>query len=143
MPVLALGIGFGIVGCAYREYNEQIEDKKISYTEIWGLPAAKNIMKVSTGDTSYVFEDFSARVFGPAITSIDWETKTEPNFRKDVLNWATIEYPGFISKYSESDINDNTIEGRHKKVVFNNMNNWYHQLRGQLRDSLRARYERA
>src|SRR3989344_7238186 len=142
VPVLALGIGSGLAGCGKTTYNEQIGDKNISYSEREIFP--KNRMKVIVGDTSYVFEHFSQfRIFSHKNpTSIKWENEIEPDFRRDVLSRVTIEYPGFIGRYNRSDHYDNTIRGRHKKSVFDNMNNWYNQLRGQIRDSLRARYER-
>lgn len=94
-----------------------------------------NKMVVKQGDKVYTLVDLRDK------TSIDWRNEKKPDFEKDMLEEVIIRDGNTILKYDPSDINTETIDGKHVKIVFENANSLYNNSRVEIRDTLREQYK--
>ena len=135
MILLVMAVGGGLGGLLMRcingdeIYNDMIDQKHVLYQE-GRYGGANNRMVVKDGDTLYDLYDIAE------------ETKINDNkIDNEQLEIIVIKDKTGKRKYGVSDINEDTLSGKHAKPVFEECNRMYNRFRGNIRDNITKQYK--
>lgn len=139
LGLAAVGLGLLAWGVSLTDrgretlYDKVTDDgRRVKYVED---SDGENGMSVNYGKNSFKYIDLEGA------TSIDWISEREPSYINDKLERIEARIDGKDYILTIDNINENTLEGKRAKDMFERANKDYNDRRKKIRDELRKGYD--